>query len=303
MEDISGRIEVICRPARISDTAAVLALTSQIWEGEDYIPQVWEEWLADEDGRLIVAEHRGQVLGLGKLSRLSDEDWWLQGLRVDPAFEGRGVGSQLHHALVAAWEQIGNGALRLATASFRKPVQHLSEQSGFVKVDEFTPFGADAMLSAGAAVPGSLHLVRLEQLGAAFAFALASETLGISRRHVDLGWEWLPLREDILAAAIREERVWSWRNGAGLLAAFTDEENEQTRALRLHFAACRLKALAGLLADLRLLAGGLGYQRAGWMASLHPGITAALGSAGYQREWDAEMYLYEKVHATRPGKL
>jgi GNAT superfamily N-acetyltransferase len=303
MENNSRRIEVICRPARESDTAAVLALTSQIWEGDDYVPQVWEQWLADQDGRLIVAEHQGQVVGLGKLSRLSDEDWWLQGLRVDPQFEGRGVGSQLHHALVSAWEQIGNGALRLATASFRKPVQHLCQQSGFVKVDEFTPFGADAVPVEASASPAPVRRIRIEALDDAFAFAVSSETLKISKRRVDMGWEWLPLREDFLAAAIREERVWSWRNGAGLLAVFADEEKEGNRELRLHFAACRLEALAGLLADLRLLAGKLGYIRAGWMASLHPGITAALGAAGYQREWDAEMYLYEKQHATRPGKL
>ena len=303
MENNSRRIEVICRPARESDTAAVLALTSQIWEGDDYVPQVWEQWLADQDGRLIVAEHQGQVVGLGKLSRLSDEDWWLQGLRVDPQFEGRGVGSQLHHALVAAWEQIGNGALRLATASFRKPVQHLCQQSGFVKVDEFTPFGADAFPVEGNAAPAPVRRIRIEALDEAFAFAVSSETLRISKRRVDMGWEWLPLREDFLAAAIREERVWSWRNGAGLLAVFADEEKEGNRELRLHFAGCRLEALAGLLTDLRLLAGELGYSRAGWMASLHPGITAALGAAGYQREWDAEMYLYEKQHAMRPGKL
>jgi len=68
----------------------VLELTRTIWEGDDYVPHVWGEWLADPQGLLAVAEHQGRVLGLGKLTRLSEDDWWLEGLRTHPNTKGGG---------------------------------------------------------------------------------------------------------------------------------------------------------------------------------------------------------------------
>jgi hypothetical protein len=35
------------RPAQAADKPAVETLCAQIWEGEDYVPQVWDTWLAD----------------------------------------------------------------------------------------------------------------------------------------------------------------------------------------------------------------------------------------------------------------
>jgi len=96
---LNSHMAVHCRPALPSDTADVLELTSTIWEGQDNIPEVWENWLSDSTGLLAVAEYQGRVLGLSKLTRLSESDWWLDGLRVHPDFEGRGVASSMHDFL------------------------------------------------------------------------------------------------------------------------------------------------------------------------------------------------------------
>lgn len=296
----SERLRVVCRRARPEDTPDVLKLTSQIWEGDDYVPQVWQDWLDDPEGVLLVAEHTGRVVGLAKLSRLTSQDWWLQGLRVDPEFEGRGVAAQLHRALVAEWESTGGGQLRCATASFRLAVQHLCEQSGFEKVDEFTPFRAEALQSGEE--PG-FSLVVVEELDLALELALASETLGISRGHIDLGWEWLPLRRANLEEMVREERAWWWRGRQGVLAAFEDVEGGQAPAQMLHFAAGRLAALAELLVDFRRQAAAQGWSHVGWMASLNPKLVEGLLAAGFHRDWDASMYLYEKKHGTGVGDL
>jgi GNAT superfamily N-acetyltransferase len=294
------RLPVVCRRARLDDTTDVLKLTSQIWEGDDYVPQVWQNWLDDPDGALLVAEHAGRVIGLAKLSRLTAQDWWLQGLRVDPEFEGRGVASQLHRSMLAEWESIGAGYLRLATASFRKPVQHLCEQSGFAKVDEFTPFKAESLSSSEE--PG-FSPVGIGELDQALGFALASETLGISRGHIDLGWEWLPLRQINLVEMISEGRCWWWRGRQGMLATFEDVEGGREPARMMHFAACRLAALAAMLADFRRLAAAQGYFQVGWIASLNPKLVEGLLAAGFHRDWDASMYVYEKKLGTGAGDL
>ncbi len=33
-------------------------------EADDYVPQVWDEWLADPGGKLLAAEVDGRVVGL-----------------------------------------------------------------------------------------------------------------------------------------------------------------------------------------------------------------------------------------------
>ncbi len=98
---------LVCRPALPADTADVMELTRTIWQGEDYVPAVWAEWLEDCQGWLAVAQYGVHVVGLCKLSRLGAGEWWLQGLRVHPEHEGRGFASRLHDYLMGAWEQAG----------------------------------------------------------------------------------------------------------------------------------------------------------------------------------------------------
>lgn len=104
------KLTVVCRPARQSDTQEVMELTSTIWEGDDYVPKVWQDWLADPEGILAVAEHEDRVIGLGKLTLLAPGEWWLEGLRTHPDFEGHGVASHLHEYLLNFWLQNGKGS-------------------------------------------------------------------------------------------------------------------------------------------------------------------------------------------------
>jgi GNAT superfamily N-acetyltransferase len=304
----SKRIRVHCRPGQESDTPAVLELTGLIWEGHDYVPEIWAEWLADPEGRLLVAEYQGKVVGLGKLSHLSAEDWWLQGLRVHPEFEGRGVASQLHEALMQAWQEIGQGTVRLATASFRLPVQHLCEKMGFRKVGEFTPFAAPTNLdenlsnaqpsNPASMVENDFTPLRMEDLAEALAFAQASESLALNYGHIDMAWEFVPLRMEYLARFSEQGQAWWWRDRQGLLAVFEDQDNQGTIALMPQFVACSLAALSECLLDFRQLAAAQGFSKAAWMAALNPTLAPALTAAGFRRDWEHAMFLYEKSYPT-----
>jgi len=86
---------VVCRPALAKDTESVMELSSHIWDGGDYIPLVWEEWMADPDGLLGVAEMHGRVVGVFKLTKFQEGEWYMEGLRVHPDFQGKGVASHI----------------------------------------------------------------------------------------------------------------------------------------------------------------------------------------------------------------
>jgi GNAT superfamily N-acetyltransferase len=302
----SKRIRVDCRPALESDTPAMLELTALIWEGSDYVPKVWAEWLADPNGRLLVAEYQGRLVGLVKLSRLAEDDWWLQGLRVHPEFEGRGVAAQLHDAALQVWQEIGQGTLRLATASFRLPVQHLCDRSGFHKVGEFTPFAVttsliepiEARLSSQLAdLAEAFTPLKTKELAEALSYALPSESLRLNYGQIDMAWEFAPLRLEYLVQSSAQGRAWWWRDRRGLLAVYEDQDNQGTSTLMPQFVACELAALADCLVDFHRLAQAKGYTKAAWLVALQPSLAPALQAAGFQRDWEHALFLYEKSYS------
>lgn len=310
------RLDVHIRPARETDTPDVIDLTRMIWDGEDYVPSVWADWLADEPGMLSVAEYEGRVLGLGKLTRLSDEDWWLEGLRVHPQYEGRGIASRLHKYLTEYWLQTGHGTLRLATASFRLPVHHLCERFGFQKILESTSYLAPA-LNQNSAIEATevstlyqtedqtsevFTIVTQDGVDQAVSFAVQSQTLSLNAGMVELGWRFAPPRAIYLAEIAKRKKLLWWRRPKGLLALREDEEDNQGNpSLIVQFLACSLEAVAECLVDYRRLAGALGYAKAFWMAPLQPELLLLLEKAGFQRDWDASLWLYEKKYPRSPS--
>ncbi len=283
------RVQVACRPARPEDTTDVMELTRNIWEGQDYVPQVWDEWLADRDGLLAVAEYTGRVIGLGKLTRIAPEEWWLEGLRTHPDFEGRGVAASLHDYILQTWAENGKGVLRLATASFRVQVQHLCDRTGFKKVAEFTPYQAPA----SQARTDAFQPLNPQEAPEALDFILASPSLALSAGLMDLGWQWaIPATQHILAA-VRLGHAWWWQGRGGLLVTREDDEDGKDYFPVIQLAACPLEAISGLLSDYRRLAAAMGYPRARWMAPLDPRLLPALESAAFLRDWDASVYVYE----------
>jgi GNAT superfamily N-acetyltransferase len=319
------RLKVTVRPALETDTPAVMELSSHIWDGEDYVPYVWSDWLSDVQGMLVVAENETRIVGLGKLTCLSEEDWWLEGLRVHPEYEGRGIASQIHEHLMNVWIKIGRGTIRLGTASFRLPVQHLCDRLGFEKIAEFSIFVASTILSqssssasylpgettldqpapasiekavssASSAPPTVFQPVLTEEVKRATTFALESPSLGLSSGLMDLGWQWAPPREVFLTRFIEDQKVWWWKGRRGMLALDEEKTSGKDPASMIMLLACSREDISGLLSDYRTLAASLGYQRAAWMAPLHPEILPALKAASFERDWDASIFIYSKSY-------
>lgn len=291
---LAGFQRLVCRPALPMDTAAVLELTRTIWAGEDYVPSVWEEWLQDASGLLAVAELGGKVVGLGKLTRFSNSDWWLEGLRVHPAYEGRGIASHLHDYLLAHWERHGNGTIRLATASFRLPVQHLCDRSGFTRLGEFTSFEAPALHGKAP----SFQPLPLSEIDKAAAFAVTNPVFAYSRNLLDLGWQWTSFNSTLLEQTARRGLAWWWRDKQGLAAAWEDELGQGWRPL-VQLLACQPEQAVECLLDFRRQAAVLGCQQVGWTAPMHTGLLPSLERAGFNRSWEASLFIYAKDPPTR----
>lgn len=138
------RIEI--RPARDEDRKAVFAFCEHTWEWGDYIPNVWDNWLHDPQGELLVATSGGVPIAIGHMRMLNASDAWLEGLRVDPAHRLHGIGTALNMALQEAALRHGATTVRLVTESTNTGSLRIMPHVHMRQVGGFVPFRAEPLL-------------------------------------------------------------------------------------------------------------------------------------------------------------
>ncbi|KPL21937.1 MAG: hypothetical protein AMJ93_08440 [Anaerolineae bacterium SM23_84] len=74
----------VLRRARAPDKEVVLQSCQCTPESGDYVPLVWDEWLTDGQGALLVATAAERPVGVAKVSMLTPAEAWLQRLHVLP---------------------------------------------------------------------------------------------------------------------------------------------------------------------------------------------------------------------------
>jgi GNAT superfamily N-acetyltransferase len=296
------RLQVNCRPAQATDKDGMLELTSRIWDGNDYIPYVWDDWLADPDGLLVVAEHNQRIVGLVMLSRLSQYDWWMQGMRVHPDFEGRGIASKIHEYQLEIWltqcQKLDQpGYLRLTTSTKRLPIHHLCARTGFEKTGEISCYLAPAQ-NQQEQMRKIFTPLPMDEIDAALAWIQSSPSVQLAFGAIDLGWVFTPPARPHLEKACQDGKLWRWQDGRGLLATWDDDEDHsQPPNLMLQFLAVEMVDLPAALSDFRSMAAHQGRPNAGWLAPIKPEILSALGQAGYQNAWDHNLLLFTRSSA------
>jgi ribosomal protein S18 acetylase RimI-like enzyme len=142
-ESVGETIQV--RPAREDDREAVLAFCARTWDDGDYIQDVWDDWLGDQRGALLIATLDDQPVGIAHLRMMSPEEAWIEGVRVDPAARRQGVARRLiSQTLVAAHER-GATIARYLTSSDNVASQQLFDRFGFVRVAEVIHYRAPSL--------------------------------------------------------------------------------------------------------------------------------------------------------------
>jgi GNAT superfamily N-acetyltransferase len=279
---------VVCRPALRKDTDEVIELCSHIWDGGDYIPMVWEEWLADPNGLLGVAEMGGRVVGIFKLTKFHEQEWYMEGLRVHPDVQGMGIAAHIHEYVVETWCGMGSGVIRLTTGSYNIKVHKMCERSGFKRIAEFIPYRASC-LSEG---KKNFEQVKSEEIPRVMDFIYGNPIHDLSWGLINLGWVYANPQPKYIQEAIDEGHAWWWKGGDGFLSIWEDREDDG-HAPGIQLVACPEGDLLDLLVDYRRLMGEMGYLSAGWVAPNHPEVLNCLEKASFQCSWDHSLYVFE----------
>ncbi|HKT40229.1 MAG TPA: GNAT family N-acetyltransferase [Ktedonobacterales bacterium] len=159
--------ELEVRPARPEDRDAVLAFCAQTWADGDYIAYVWDDWLKEDQGVLLVGLLDGQPVAINHMRMVSDDEAWLEGMRVDPAYRREGFGRILTSRTLVAAREHGATVARLITGSDNVASQGMIARFGFVRVAEMVRYRGpalapdDAVETATLARPGPDDFERL----------------------------------------------------------------------------------------------------------------------------------------------
>lgn len=133
------------RDARAEDRDAVLAFCAHTWDDGDYIADVWNDWLADVGGALLVGLADGEPVALSHVRLTSPDEAWIEGVRVAPGARRQGVGRVMVSRSLVRAREMGASVARLFTHPANVPSLRLFEGFGFTRVAELIYYVAPAL--------------------------------------------------------------------------------------------------------------------------------------------------------------
>ncbi len=302
------------RRAQPQDREAVLAFCAHTWEFGDYIAEVWDDWLADEQGPLLVATLGGEVVALEKISWSGPAEAWLEGMRVHPDYRRRGIATHLFHYALEWLEAHQAQVARLATASDNRAIHRMIRPAGFRHVHTGLYYTTPNLTQAPLPCPPCAHGSPLPAGPAGLAEPVTPTPLppsaapevwavlersgwqGSSHGLYAFSWAWQPLTPARLEKHLQAGQVVGERDAAGTLQAIAiveERADDPGEGLVVGLLEGCGEALSRLAYALRVLAGRCQPPRIGVLLREDPDLLTAVEAGGLQRGWEAAFWVFE----------
>ncbi len=280
------------RQARESDKTRVLEFCRNTWPGGDYIPDVWDDWVKDRKGRLIVATVGGRPVGLAHADMQTQDVAWLEGVRVHPLFRGKGIAGRLNVALVRFAARKGARVARLCTGSMNKASRKHLDKIGFPLLKKFQRL--DCVIPLKSSPKG---IIRPHKYSSRmWKWIKSSPEFGQSEAMYSDGWTWRPLTPGIFRGFLAQRGVLlSGSTVPNALSLFSSEE----RRLTLGFTAGHPEAVRNHALYLRHLLSKKAYDRVRVLLPERSKLIDRFEDAGYEKS--GRILVYEKALSLQPG--
>ncbi len=118
-----------------SDREEVYELSRDIWEGHDYVPDMFDEWVDEEGFYKGVIDDR--IIGLSKYTRQYDDVIWLEGFRIHPDHQGEGYGREMMEKFIEMVKELDGKSLKFMTAKVNEPILYMAEDVGFDLIQRY----------------------------------------------------------------------------------------------------------------------------------------------------------------------
>lgn len=279
------------RPAQAGDRDAMERICAHTFDWGDYIPNVWDEWLADDQGLVVVGELAGCVVALGKITFHTPEQAWLQGLRVDPDHRRRGIASAFHEYSLSYARERGARVARLGTGHHNTPVHAIAARSGMERIVRYVVWFAEPLPDSPP--PKFLSSDQAAQIQ---DFLHTSPVLAHCHGLYSSGWEWQELSTERLLHFLDRGHIAAQPAPGGSLAAAAPVSAETDREeMWICFSEGEPAAVTGLALAIRGYAAQIGVQRVAAMLPDVAWLREAFRAAGYGfGDWEGEIWIFQR---------
>ena len=97
------------------DRDRVLEISREVWNGNDYLPEVFDSWVSDPGATFQAAELEGQVIGVQRLRPIARGVMFYEGLRVAETHRRQGVARAMLRTAIGEARGLGFERMRLYT--------------------------------------------------------------------------------------------------------------------------------------------------------------------------------------------
>jgi GNAT superfamily N-acetyltransferase len=284
----------VIRRAEATDKDQVLAFCEHTFDWGDYLHLVWDDWLADETGPLLVATADGQPVGVAKVTLVTPTEAWLQGLRIHPAYRRRGLAWQFQRHCLDVARELGASMARLATSAKNAPIHKMTERVGMRRA-VVEVLQAAAVLPGEGAVP--LVTPTLEDWAQVSRRILDGAALAAMGGLYEANWMWHALTHDKLRAHLAQGQVLATCDADGDFAAvaIVSEVDQDDHVLPVGHVDGAEPHVSKLALGLRERAAALQAEKAEVVLPANSPHRPAFMGAGYRPEDEggSMFYIYE----------
>jgi len=201
------------RTLQKSDIPAILDISKDIWEGDDYVPFVLDEWLEDESSLNYGAFKEpimNKLIGFGRVKVYNEKLAWLEGGRVKNAYQRKGIGREIMKYALDYVKGIGVKVVQYDTSSRNEGSIALADYFGFSRKKSMELLGC----SFKKIKTNSLKSTKMKKISLNQARAFY-RNINIGPGHeVCIGWSFVPLNY-----LTDQNSVW-YRNDEAIIQKF-----------------------------------------------------------------------------------
>lgn len=214
------------RRGHVEDLPLVKEICADVESGHDYIPQVWEEWLALPQNRGFIVESGEGAAGVYflRLDFAGSSTGWLQGVRVRAAFRNRGIGRFLLEQAIVQSRDLGLHRLQYVTARENRPMHRLAGLFGFWHVGNFLNYNFEKQEPPARGNGVESRLVTTSEFDEAYRLTLESEEFRLTHGIYCNGWNWKLLNVDVFRQHLERREVYSLVGALKTLAILRRDE-------------------------------------------------------------------------------
>jgi GNAT superfamily N-acetyltransferase len=282
--------KLILRPAQPGDRPAMERICAQAFERDDYVPEVWNDWLVDDQGLVLIGEIGGSVVALGKVTFQTPGQVWLEGMRVDPDFRRLGIaGRFLDHSIRYARRR-GARVVRLGTSQRNTAVHRIVARAGMDRVGYYVLWKATSLL--GGPLP---RVLAVEQAGQVSSFLERSPVLAQAHGLYSVDWAWQELSAARVARFLAQGQALAClAPDGGLIALALVEPDPEEDWCWIGFVDGQPQAVGELATAIRAHVGQKGAEGVSVMLPRVPALRDAFQAAGYGfGDWEGELCIFE----------